>query len=372
MSRPAIVRIHLGHLRHNYRLLKKHAANAALMAVVKANAYGHGLDLVAPALVDEGCRCFAVTDADEGMQLRRILAHGHGEKSDIVLLSGIFDVADAETARAYELTPAISETLQLRLLVAAGFRGKVWLKVNSGMNRLGAENPAALAKDCATSNIAIAGVMSHLACADEPEHPLNAVQAARFREIAAVFPENTPKSLLNSAGLIALPDCRFDMVRPGIALYGAEPVRNQALGLQPVMQLSGQIMQLRHVSRGESVSYGGDFIAPRDMRIATLALGYADGLPRSLSHCGHAALISTNAADAAILDIVGRVCMDYCLLDVSPSADKAAKEIDISVGTEVEFWGMHISAVQVAEQSGSIAYELFTGIGERVRRVAIE
>jgi len=376
MSRPAIARIHLGHLRHNYRLLKKRAAKAALMAVVKANAYGHGLDIVAPALFDEGCRCFAVTDADEGVQLRRIIGPESGNKSanktDIVLLSGIFDAEDAKAACAAELTPTISEPHQLRLLAEAGFGGKVWLKVDSGMNRLGAENPTALAADCLKTNIEIAGVMSHLACADEPEHPLNTIQAARFREITADFPENTPKSLLNSAGLIALPDCSFDMVRPGIALYGAEPVRNQALGLQPVMQLSGQIMQLRHVSRGESVSYGGDFIAPRDMRIATVALGYADGLPRSLSHCGQAALISTNTANAAILDIVGRVCMDYCLLDVSPSADKAAKEIDISVGTEIEFWGMHIPAVQVAEQSGSIAYELFTGVGQRVRRETIE
>jgi len=367
MSRPAIARIHLGHLRHNYRLLKKRAANAPLMAVVKANAYGHGLNIVASVLFDEGCRCFAVTDADEGLQLRGIFKQGNVNKTNIVLLSGIFDAQDAEIARACELTPVISEKHQLRLLSQAGFHGKVWLKVNSGMNRLGAEDPAALAADCLHANIDIAGVMSHLACADQPKHPLNAEQARRFQEITAIFPENTPKSLLNSAGLIALPDCGFDVVRPGIALYGAEPVRNQALGLQPVMQLSGQIMQLRHVSRGESVSYGGDFIAPRDMCIATVALGYADGLPRSLSNCGHAAL-AANAGDTAILDIVGRVCMDYCLLDVS----RAANRTDIAVGTEIEFWGMHMPAVHVAEQSNTIAYELFTGIGKRVRRVAIE
>ncbi|MDQ6987449.1 MAG: alanine racemase [Mariprofundaceae bacterium] len=372
MSRPAIARIHLGHLRHNFRLLKKRAAKATLMAVVKANAYGHGLGLVAPVLFDEGCRCFAVTDAAEGLQLRRMIGHGNSDeianKTNIVLLSGIFDAEDAEITRACELTPVISEKYQLHLLATAGFRGKVWLKVNSGMNRLGAENPAALAVDCLHANIEIAGVMSHLACADEPEHPLNAEQARRFREITAVFPENTPKSLLNSAGLIALPDCGFDVVRPGIALYGAEPVRNQPLGLQPVMQLSGQIMQLRQVSRGENISYGGEFTAPRDMRIATVALGYADGLPRSLSNCGHAALAPANADDAAILEIVGRVCMDYCLLDVS----RAANRTDIAIGTEIEFWGMHMPAVHVAEQINSIAYELFTGVGDRVRKEAIE
>ncbi|MDX8391246.1 MAG: alanine racemase [Mariprofundaceae bacterium] len=368
MSRPAIARIHLDHLRHNYRLLKKHAAKAAVMAVVKANAYGHGLDIVAPALVDEGCRSFAVTDADEGKRLRRILAHGNGNQSDIVLLAGIFDATDAEIAHASKLSPVISELWQLRLLATAGFHGKVWLKVETGMNRLGAEDPASLAADCSKSNIEIAGLLSHLACADEPQHPLNAQQARRFREIAASFSQSMPKSLLNSAGLIALPDCTFDAVRPGIALYGAEPVRNQRLGLQPVMQLSGQIMQLRHVPRGENISYGGDFIAPHDMRIATVSLGYADGLPRLLSNRGGAAFAPAGAANAAILNIVGRVCMDYCLLDTS----RAAKKTDITVGAEVEFWGMHIPAVQVAEQTGTIAYELFTSIGERVRRVAIE
>jgi len=371
MSRPALARIHLGHLRHNYRLLKQRAGKAAVMAVVKADAYGHGLHLVAPALLDEGCRCFAVSDAEEGAILRRII----GEMADIVLLSGIFDASDALQARESTLTPVITEIAQAELLSAAQFSGRVWLKTDTGMNRLGAEDIVALNALCKLKDIKIAGVMSHLACADEPSHTMNIEQATRFMESASQLPSDTPKSLLNSAGLVALPDCTFDVVRPGIALYGVEPVRNQPLGLQPVMQFGGKVMQLRDVPRGASLSYGATFTAPRDMRIATLSVGYADGLPRQLSNHGVAAVLSpaqgsstqdlsTPTADTAILNLVGRVCMDYCLLDAS--------QADVKPGTELELWGMCIPASKVAEQIGTIAYELFTGVGKRVHRVAIE
>ena len=157
MSRPAIAYINLTHLRHNYRLLVQRAATATVMAVIKADAYGHGLDLVAPALLDEGCSSFAVTDAVEGTALRSIL----GEDADIVLLSGIFDAADAELCREHRLIPAITEPSQLLLLAAAGFHGKAWLKVDTGMNRLGAENAPLLYAACVDHDIEIAGIMSH-------------------------------------------------------------------------------------------------------------------------------------------------------------------------------------------------------------------
>jgi len=324
------------------------------MAVVKADAYGHGLELVAPALLDEGCLSFAVTDADEGAELRSIL----GEGPDIVLLSGIFDAADAELCRDHQLTPTITEPHQSKLLGSAGFRGKAWLKVDTGMNRLGAEDVILLYTTCVDHEIQIAGIMSHLACADEPEHPLNAQQAARFQAAAASLPTGTAKSLLNSAGLVSMSQHAFDVVRPGIALYGAEPIAEQPLGLKPVMQLCGRVMQVRDVQQGASVSYGASFTAVHDMRIATVAIGYADGLPRVLSNCGQA------YAEAAILPIVGRVCMDYCLLDVS--------QTDITPGTEVEFWGSNLPAIQVALAAGTIPYELFTGVGQRTIRQAIE
>jgi len=358
MSRPAIATIHLGHLRHNYRLLRGKAGNAAVMAVVKANAYGHGLDLVAPALLDEGCASFAVTDAEEGVRLRRIL----GNKPDIILLSGIFDAEDALLCRKSGLTPVVTESWHVHTLGNASFTGNAWLKVDTGMKRLGCADARRMFIACRERGIGIAGIMSHLACADEPDHPLNRRQADAFRKYLEVLPEAVPASLLNSAGLVTMPEYAMDVVRPGIALYGAEPVRNHPLGLQPVMHLTGRIMQVRTVREGESVSYGATFTAPEDMRIAVAALGYADGLPRSLSNCGMA-MFADKRDKNAILPVVGRVCMDYCLLDAS--------RVRISAGDVVEFWGEALSAVEVARQAGTIAYELFTGVGGRVMRKAV-
>jgi alanine racemase len=353
MSRPTVAYINLTHLRHNYRVLAERAGTASTMAVVKADAYGHGLHLIAPALLDAGCRCFSVTDAVEGMLLRRIV----GGQADIVLLSGIFDAADAELCCDHTLIPALTELTQVSLLAAASFRGKAWLKVDTGMRRLGTTDAPALHAACVDRDIEIAGLMSHLACADEPGHALNAQQAACFGEIADTLPAATPKSLLNSAGIVSMPQYAFDVVRPGIALYGAEPVANRPLGLKPVMRLCARVLQVRDVRRGESVSYGASFTAKQDMRIATVAMGYADGLPRALSNRGHA------YGATAILPIVGRVCMDYCLLDVSQG--------EIVAGSEVEFWGDALPAVRVAQDAGTIAYELFTGVGNRVIRKAV-
>ncbi|GMR00073.1 MAG: alanine racemase [Zetaproteobacteria bacterium] len=358
MSRPAIANIHLDHLCHNYRVLKEKAGNATVMAVVKANAYGHGLDLIASTLLDEGCQSFAVTDAEEGLRLRHIL----GSKPDITVLSGIFDTEDATLCLESTLTPVVTEIWQINALKNASFPGRVWLKVDTGMKRLGCEDAARLFIACREQGIDIAGIMSHLACADEPDHPLNHQQAKAFQQYLAALPEPVPASLLNSAGLVSIPEYVMDVVRPGIALYGAEPVSSRPLGLQPVMQLTSRIMQVRTVRKGESVSYGAAFTASKDMRIAVAALGYADGLPRSLSNRGMA--IPTNTQDKdAILPVVGRVCMDYCLLDAS--------YVSLTTNDTVEFWGEAIPAVDVARQAGTIAYELFTGVGERVMRKAV-
>jgi len=359
MSRPAVAYINLANLRHNFRILAEHAGDATLMAVIKADAYGHGLHLIAPALFDEGCRCFAVTDAEEGAVLRRIVGP---EAGDITLLSGIFDAMDADLCREHRLTPALTGVWQADLLAAAGFHGHAWLKVDTGMHRLGSKDAPALYAACMHHGIGIAGLMSHLACADEPGHTLNTQQVESFQAIAATLPPGTRKSLLNSAGLVSMAGQAFDVVRPGIALYGAEPVAGLPLGLKPVMRLCGRVIQVNDVREGESLSYGASFTASTDMRIATVAMGYADGLHRVLSNCGQAADLSHGGT--AILPIVGRICMDYCLLDASQS--------NIAVGTEIEFWGEGLPATQVAETAGTIAYELFTGVGGRVVRLAIE
>jgi alanine racemase len=348
--RPAIANINIENLQHNYRLLSSRAKPAKIMAVVKANAYGHGLAPVSSALFDEGCRHFSVTDASEGMELRELLP----EAESIVLFSGIFDSDDAEFACKQALTPTITGKHQLGLLQSAGFSGSVWIKINTGMQRLGADNPARLMDQCRANGIQIAGIMSHLACADTPEHPLNRVQAEEFSTLCQQLDPKLPASLLNSAGLVALPDEMHDFVRPGLALYGAEPVATEPLGVRPVMQLTGQVMHVREIAAGVSLSYGASFTAPGDMKIAVVSLGYGDGLPRSVSNCGRA------YAKGMLFPIVGRVCMDYCLIDCTTN--------HLEPGDTIEFWGDGLTASIVSDLAGTIPYELFTGVGKRVCR----
>jgi len=350
--RPAIASINTANLKHNFARLKEHAQSAEVMAVVKANAYGHGLHLVAPALFEAGCRHFAVTDATEGCEARTLVANAES----IVLLSGVFDADDAMLAVSAKLTPVITETAHAELLHKAGFRGGVWIKINTGMQRLGADNPATLIAQCKMYGIAVTGIMSHLACADTPEHPLNRIQAEAFSKAYQQLGDNLSASLLNSAGVVSLPEHTFNFIRPGIALYGIEPVAEQPLGLKPVMQLTGEVMQTHQVAKGVTLSYGATFTAPKDMRIAVVSLGYGDGLPRHLSNIG------TAIYQGDKLPIIGRVCMDFSLVDVTDN--------NIQTGDTLEFWGEQHSANNVADSIDTIAYELFTGIAERVCRRA--
>jgi len=352
MSRPAFAEISLENLIHNYRLLKQRAAGAEIMAIVKADAYGHGLSLIAPALRQSGCSSFGVTDADEGARLRALLGH----EATIVVLSGIHDDADAAACAAEDLTPALSEPAQLDRLVSAGFHGQAWIKVDTGMNRLGAEDGASLKRRMQKAGIGLAGILSHLACADTPEHPMNRAQLQRFLQLRAELGPELPASLLNSAGLIALPDAVFDVVRPGIALYGSEPVATEPMGLKPVMRFGGRILQIRDIAPGESVSYGARWTASGPTRVAVVSLGYGDGLPRLLSNRGHALIRGQRCP------ILGVVCMDYTMVDVS--------HCECSPGDDAEFWGESLAAHDVADILETISYELFTGVSARVRRIA--
>jgi len=354
MSRPAIARINLNHLQHNYQVLQQRAGQSEIMAIVKADAYGHGLNLVAPALFAAGCRHFGVTDAVEGSALRQLFA-GEGDV-EITLLSGIFDAEDAKLAAQHQLIPTTTEPDQLSLLHQADFHGRVWIKVDTGMHRLGSSDPAALLSQCRKQAISVRGIMSHLACADTPGHPMNRQQLDAFRDLRSRIDSNLPASLLNSAGIAAIPEHGMDMVRPGIALYGSEPITDQPLGLKPVMQFTGAVMQIRQIPAGAQLSYGATFRACKSMRIAVISLGYADGFPRALGNRGQAFF------DGRKLPVVGRVCMDYTMLDVT--------DIEIQPGDAVEFWGDHILASDVARSLDTISYTLFTGVNRRVQRVA--
>jgi len=355
MSRPTSAQINLAHLRHNYHVLRKRAAPARIMAVVKAEAYGHGLDIVAPALHAEHCLDFAVTDAAEGARLREILPD---DKVSIVLLSGVFDSEDATAAADLGLNPVISDDWQLELLREARFSGQAWLKVETGMHRLGTHDAVALYGKMRKAGIGIAGIMSHLACADTPDHPLNAAQLEAFARIHTQLGNNLPASLLNSAGIAAMAEHHGDVVRPGIALYGVEPVPSMRLGLRPVMRLCSRIMAMHELTPGDSVSYGATYTAAKAERIAVVAAGYGDGLPRSLSNTGCAVWQRQRLA------IIGRVCMDYCMVDMENNMP--------DIGDAIEFWGENLLAGKVAKQAGTIAYELFTGVGMRVPRQAVE
>ncbi len=355
MSRNVFAYINLGNLRHNYRLLKNRTYGAELMAVVKANAYGHGIDLVAPALYAEGCRTFAVTDAEEAAKLRHIV----GDHASIVPLSGIFDHEDAHLCSGLDLTPVVTETFHLDWLHQAGFSGRIWLKIDTGMQRFGTTDLETLIAHASQLGIHICGVMTHLACADEPEHPLNALQFEHFRKALQLMPKGTLASILNSAGIAAFAQQVLDIARPGIALYGAEPIPQLPLGLKPVMSFVGNVIQIREVKKGSTISYGATYTAPADMRVALVSLGYADGLPRLLSNLGSA------SSKSKMLPILGRICMDYCLLDASH-----AKEL--TYNDQVQFWGDEILANEAASLIGTIAYELFTGVNARVSRIGVD
>jgi len=350
--------INIRHLVHNYQLLQQCTANAAIMAVVKANAYGHGICEVSSALYRQGCRSFAVTDVDEGALLRRFFQQSALHDADIIVLSGVFSGNGAALCEKNKLTPVLSEKEQLALLKHAQFKGEVWLKVDTGMHRIGVSvlsEMLALGQEC---GIKIKGMMSHFACADSPKHPLNQQQIDSFQALQQTYPK-LQTSMLNSAGIVAFSQClQTDIVRPGLALYGAEPIPAQPLGLKPVMQLCSSIMQIRPISAGESVSYGATWTASKPAHIAVVPMGYADGLSRLLSNQGEA------WHESGRLSIVGRVCMDYCMLEVDAER--------VKVGDKVIFFG-HDEGVplanDVARQCQSIAYTLFTSISPRVSRM---
>ncbi|RMH49823.1 MAG: alanine racemase [Zetaproteobacteria bacterium] len=359
MSRPVTARMEGAALQHNYRLLAGLTPEARLMAVVKADGYGHGLEGVAGALWDAGCRDFAVTDAEEGARLRSLL-HAReeewGERASVTLFSGLFDDEDARLVVAHELAPVIHSQEEVARLRRARFSGGLWLKVETGMNRLGADHVRQLLDRCYRCRWPVRGLLSHLACADLPEHPLNARQIERMRSHLNLLGPGLSGSLLNSAGMVHFPEAAFDVVRPGIALYGSQPVAGGSLDLRPVMRLEAEIMQIHRVEAGGAVSYGAEYVATRPMRVAVVAAGYGDGVPRRLGCVGGEVWCGGER-----FPIVGRVCMDYTMIDVTGST--------LRVGDRVQFWGDGIPVDAVAARCGTIGYELFTGVNRRVRRL---
>ena len=349
MSRPILARIDLSALKNNLRVVRR-TTSSRVMAVIKANAYGHGLLRVAEALQEaEG---FALLDVRDAVALREA-----GFRQTILLLEGFFSQEELPLIAEYELTSVIHSAQQLAWLDAYPRRNalSVWLKVNSGMNRLGflpQEVPSVMERLKSHRAIRDVTLMTHFSQADETAGV--ATQLDRFKQLAA--PYRVPRSLANSAAILRYPAAHGDWVRPGIMLYGSSPfpeVSAQQLGLQAAMTLSSELISVRELQAGEAVGYGALFRADRSMRIGTVACGYADGYPR------HAPTGTPILVDGQRTRTLGRVSMDMLAVDLSELSDA-------QVGSRVVLWGEGIPVDEVASAAGTVSYELLCALAMRV------
>ncbi|ATQ43643.1 alanine racemase [Caulobacter mirabilis] len=350
--------VDLDALVRNYRAIAARTAPVPVAAVVKADAYGLGAAPIAAALAAAGCRHFFVAHLLEARRLKDRLPND----ADLFVLNGLTPGAEAEAADL-GVIPVLNTLPQVRAWTAlAAERGGVLpaaIQLDSGMSRLGlapAELDALLAEPVLLSRLDLRLVMSHLACGDAADGVASAEQLAAFLTQADRLP-TAPRSLSNSAGSFLDARFHFDLVRPGLALYGAEPHEVPGRALEPVVSLQARIIQLREVPAGARIGYGYSFEAPRPMRLATIGIGYADGWPRALSNRGAA------WRGEARLPIVGRVSMDSTILDISALPADALVE-----GDDVELIGLHQSLDAVAAAAGSITHEILTGLGPRLHR----
>lgn len=368
VPRPTKVEIDLAALRHNYQEIQRTAgADCDVLAVVKADAYGHGVSLVAPALAEAGARLFGVALVEEGVELRRL-----GIEQPIVILGGIFPGQEADVLE-YQLTPVLyALTCAHRLAAAASDAGRTvdyHLKVDTGMGRLGfrvelLDEVLPVLKDLPGLNMS--GIMSHLAVADEPVRPLTKLQheafASAISKVEGFGFNPRYRHLANSAGIYGPELIGCNLVRPGIALYGGLTGGPFASSFtqQPVMRFVSQIAQLKDIPSGEGVSYGHRFVTQRASKVAAVPVGYADGYNRLLTNRGEVLIRGQR------VPVAGTVCMDWILVDVTDLPD-------VQVGDQVTLLGRDanemVTAEEWADKVGSITYEVFCNISKRVPRV---
>ncbi len=357
MSRHAIALIDLDAFRHNYLLAKSLSPDARAVAVVKANGYGHGAAVLASALPEADC--FGVACLEEALQLRQA-----GIRQPILLLEGFFEPEELPVIVAQELDIVIHSADQLACFLdyPGAASPRVWLKIDTGMHRIGLE-PKSFRQAC--DQLRVSGrageivAMTHFAAADDPDNEFTETQLQLFDR--SLQGAGIATSLANSAALVSGPRYQGNWVRPGIMLYGANPFigpHEIASRIRPVMTLSSRIIAVRQVAAGEGVGYSWTWRAPAAARVATVAMGYGDGYPRHVEN-GTPVLVN-----GEIAPIVGRVSMDMITVDITglPTA---------GVGDPVIFWGAGLPAWEIARRAETIAYELFTGITGRVRRSCI-
>lgn len=353
--RPSRAVIDLAALVHNFKVARQSAAQN-LMAVLKADAYGHGLIPCAQALA-EHADAFAVAFIEEAEQL---VAAGITHKP-IVLLEGFLDPAELVTVAEHSMICVLHSSWQIEAIAAAKLTKPidVWLKVDTGMHRLGfqpSEAPAIWAQLQAMPQVNLLGISTHFARADEADCPATANQLTQIQQLQKQL--NAKLSVANSAAVMSLPELYSDWARPGIMLYGANPCAGQAeiaQQLRPVMTLESKIIGVQTLAAGEAIGYGGTYVTSQPSRIGIVAIGYADGYPRQIKN-GTPVMV-----DGQLTTVIGRVAMDMLTVDISqlPNAN---------IGSSVELWGKQISVDQVAASADTIGYQLLCNL-KRVPRI---
>jgi alanine racemase len=355
MSYSAIAVLSKQNLLHNLGIIKDIAKGAKIIAMIKANAYGHGIRSVARSL-DGHVEIFGVARPDEAMVLKKL-----GIETDLMLMAGVFAPEELELASQENFIVVLNNQEQIDWLWAVNLPKplRCWIKINTGMGRLGFNLQRArqiyaqlMESDKVAKPI---GIMSHFACSDDIDHPLNAEQINNFQEFAKDL--HGPFSLLNSAGIVNFPFCAFDYVRPGLMLYGVSPILGKTsadYNLKPVMSLYSKIIAVQNLSQGQSVGYGASFVCDRDMRIGIVAFGYGDGYPMRMK-TGAPILIN-----GKICTLVGRVSMDMLAVDLSNSCE-------VKVGDNVTLWGQDLPIENVLPYTDSIVWELLTSVQNRVK-----
>jgi alanine racemase len=357
-----VLSIDLQALQENYQSIKRHVSPAQCGASVKANAYGIGMEPAARALRAAGCRVFFVALAEEGRALRSILPD-----AEIYVLSGLFR-GEARFFSDHRLRPVLNQTTEIEEWVKwckeQGKKLPAAIHIESGINRLGID--AAQLKTLARtaellSQFELSLVISHLAKADEPQDAFNQKQLEQFESSRRLLPR-APASLANSPGAFLPAAYHFDLVRPGIALYGGNPFLHRLNPFKPVARMEARILQVKSIGKGATVGYGGSWTARRPTQIAIIAAGYADGYPRACSSPAHAGAASV-WVKGQFAPVVGRVSMDMITVDVTDVAGQ------IECGDMVELMGAHVTVDDIARWAGTIPYEILTRLGSRYPRL---
>ena len=353
MSRRPLAQINTSALLHNVERIRDMAPYSKILAVLKANAYGHGLLAVAAQL--KHVHAFGVARIDEALTLR-----AGGIVKPIVLLEGFFHADELSQIVASNLQVVVHHPAQVEALLKAELESPihVWLKIDSGMHRLGIEpvdfNQIYQKLSQCKNILQPMRLMTHFACADEKDNPATSRQLALFRQ--TIGDAAGELSIANSAGVVAWPQSHGDWIRPGLALYGVSPMvagRSATHGLKPVMTFSSSVIAVRQVRKGDAVGYGGSWVAAKDTRLAVVAIGYGDGYPRN-APCGTPVLINGKR-----YPIVGRVSMDMTTVDIG--------DADIAHGAQVILWGEELPVEEIAELVQTIPYELLCNITSRVQ-----